>query len=112
MRSKWQHRACAMYVDADVFRLRQREHVQRLVVALPVRRRDDGDILFAVPAHEGHRNRRDVVIETNGPQFLASPGLESAEAAVTRRADEHQAARGHDRTAIPWRANLLPAFGH
>src|SRR5688572_26162239 len=101
-----------MYFDVDIFLLWQREHVQRLVVALSVRCRDDGDVLLAAPAHVRDRNRRDVVVETNGPEFLTGPGLEGAEVPVARRADEHQSTGGDDRAAVSWRADLLPAFGH
>jgi hypothetical protein len=74
---------------------RQREHVQRLVVALSVRGRDHGDVLLAASAHVRDRTRRDVVVETNGPESLAVPRLEGAAAPVACGADEHQSTGSH-----------------
>src|SRR4051812_48552818 len=71
---------------------------RRVEEAAPGRR--DDHVLAAVAAKKGARGGMGRGPELHDPEFLAGLGVERAEAAVVGCADEHNAARRHDRAAV------------
>ena len=69
----------------------------------------DHHVLPAVSSHERHRRRVRAGVERRFPEQRAGVGVERAEAAVDRAADEHEAAGRRDRAADVRRAGLVEA---
>src|SRR5207248_8387888 len=67
------------------------------------------DVLAAVLAHEGHRDRVRAGLERRLPE-LPAVLIERAKTRVVGRADEDHAARGDDAAAQAERAGVIEAF--